>query len=84
MKVSFKCEKCGNNILEEVLFGVEKFSSINDIEMTDNRYVAIFYGNSNDEGGDIDRYQCASCGEQIGVSSPEELFDYLKNNNMLE
>jgi predicted RNA-binding Zn-ribbon protein involved in translation (DUF1610 family) len=85
MKVNFKCEKCGHNIIEEVLEGVRKYSTIINIEMMDNGYAAVEYGNSNDEYGNLDRYQCAACGSVIeGCYTENSLFDYLKENNMLK
>jgi len=84
MKVNFKCKKCGSNILEEVLGDVTKYSAISAIELLDNGYAAIEYGNSNDENGDFIVYQCASCGEEVdGCYNENNLFEYLKENNML-
>ena len=89
MKVNFKCEKCGSFILEEVLTDVTKYSSITSIEIVDDirggKYATVCYGNSNDEDGELSHYQCASCGVAIKECYDEdELFDYLKENNMLE
>lgn len=88
MKIKFRCDVCEHDIIEEVLSDVTQYSKISDIEQFDNfpykTTVALDYGESNVEGGDLSHYQCQECGFLIKATSPEELFEFLEKNNMLK
>ena len=86
MKIKFECKNCKCNLLEEVVTDVDMYSTISDMEKTDNG-VAVCYRNSNTEFGDVLHYQCANCDEIIedgAITSPEELYEWLESNGMLE
>ena len=83
MKINFKC-KCGGSIIEEVLDEVLQYSTISDIEKLDNDMVALDYGETNTEDGNLSRYQCRNCGLFIKALSPEELYEWLECNDMLK
>ena len=58
---TFKCPKCGCPTFEEILINVTQsttFQRVNcDAEITEPDYQ-----NTSTEGGEINRYQCQSCG----------------------
>ena len=83
MKINFKC-KCGGSVIEEVLDEVLQYSTISDIEKLDNGMVALDYGETNTEDGDLSRYQCQECGMFIQAHSPEKLYEWLECNDMLK
>jgi DNA-directed RNA polymerase subunit RPC12/RpoP len=66
-KINFKCPTCGGARIEEVLEGVVKFSEITGVAIDADGDLALEYGNTNDEGGELDRYQCVDCGAPVSV-----------------
>lgn len=70
---SWKCPRCGENRIEEIMVGVVVASRINDvpIDCTD-----FDYGEQTNDGGEVDRYQCEGCGYTI-AQTPEELVEKL-------
>lgn len=82
MKIKFKCE-CGCDFIEEVLENVTMYSVVSGIEKLDNDDIAIDYGDSNTEFGDVSHFQCMECGK-ILASDSKELYEFLKHNDMLE
>lgn len=93
MKINFKCDVCGHDIIEEVLNDVTQYSKISDIERFDNfpykTTVALDYGESNTEFGEISHFQCMNCGvtlknHGVNISTPEELYEWLECNEMLK
>ena len=71
----FRCPKCGCKRLEEVLVNVCQSTAIEGVDEDG----LLIYGNSSTEGGEIDRFQCLSCGGVINdeygmtITSPENL-----------
>jgi len=57
----FKCSKCGCRRAEEVMVNVTESIAIEGVD--EDGYV--IYGNSSNDGGEIDRYQCLKCGEVV-------------------
>jgi hypothetical protein len=63
--LNFKCTGCGGTRIEEVLEGVTKYSEISSVVPADDGTLAIEYGNTNDDGGCFDRFQCMECGRTV-------------------
>jgi len=83
MKVySFRCPKCGNTKLDEVLENVIQIFFITSIKEIDENTVALDYGNSCTDGGNVKCYRCSKCGyvlknKYIPVKTPEDLKKWL-------
>ena len=84
MKVKFRCPQCNcEQQIEEVLTNVYQYSTIVDIDEDG----CVDYGRTETltEDGEITHYQCANCSWEIpNIDMPEDLFKWLKENNMLE
>ena len=84
--LKFKCPKCKNNQIEEVMTDVVQSSTIDYIDS--EGYVD--YENISTEGGEVDRYQCGKCGyvikNEIGgkINDAEELAEWLKGKGMVK
>ena len=82
--MNFKCPKCGSNRLEEIIVNVTQSSEIAGVDEND----LLFYRDTSTDGGDLDRFQCAECGEVIKgvtgrkVSSMNGLVAWLKEKGM--
>ena len=78
--LKFKCSKCGNDKIEEILVNVVQNSVIDVIDESG----AIDYDpNIVTEEGEIDRYQCSGCGYVLKndygkISTPEDLVEWVK------
>jgi hypothetical protein len=79
--LNFKCKNCGDNRLEEVMVNVIQYTTISDIDTSDDEPI-IEYGTHSLEGGEVSHYQCLSCGMPVAENEPA-LFKYLEENNML-
>ena len=84
-KIKFRCsdETCGGEVLEEVMVNVTQSANLNEI--TDDG--DIEYGDTSADGGVVDRYQCTRCGKKVPLGDdpqPDDLFAWLRDNNMLE
>jgi predicted RNA-binding Zn-ribbon protein involved in translation (DUF1610 family) len=82
MKISdiFTCQKCGGHEIEEVVIGVTISSLVENVYDDGD----IEYGPSENDGGEMDRYQCANCGKEIidgmiGIKDVDQLYEYLMN-----
>lgn len=91
MKINFKCEKCGSDKIDEVMSAVDQYSIVTEIEPLEDNVVVLDYGGISYENGELEHYECFRCGERLMnkdgtslVNSPEELYEWLKDNNMLE
>jgi len=85
MKVKFICPECQSNTLEEVMSDVFGYATITDIDNDKTLNDAYLdYGIVTHEGGSVNYYACAHCNFEPPVSSPQELYNWLKENNMLE
>ena len=58
-KPKFECPDCGDNSIEEIVHGGNQTSLVTDIEEDGGE---LSYGKTSYNGGEIDRYQCVSCG----------------------
>ena len=82
---TFKCPKCGCPSFEEIVSNVTQsttFQRVNcDAEITEPDYQ-----NTSTEGGEINRYQCQSCGFVLQngngdtLNDPRALRQWLENN----
>jgi len=85
--MNFKCPTCGCNELEEVVTGVRVVTAIESVAKEGYVY---YHEDPERHGGESTYYQCSNCGEELRwdhdsvVSSGEELFDWLTENNMIE
>ena len=62
MKIrKLKCPKCGRNRLEEVIAGASQSTPIEGVDGDG----LLVYGDGTEEGAEVDRFQCAACGEVI-------------------
>jgi len=89
MKINFKCDVCEHAVIEEVLTEVTQYSIVSDLEELPDGSVAIDYGDTNTEFGEVSHYQCLNCGKTLTdhgspISTPEDLYESLKANEMLE
>ena len=87
LKVNFKC-RCGGKTLEEVLVDVIYLSPIDEVELDSPVDTTLHYAPHDScsmEGGEVREYRCSSCGDAINdCDSPEQLYEYLEENKMLE
>ena len=80
--LNFKCPKCGQNILEEIMVNCIQASSIDTI--SDEGFVD--YDNASTDFGEVSHYQCLNCGyiltdeNDIKISLPSELVNWLKKH----
>ena len=79
--LKFKCPKCGFNRMEEVMTGVTVSTIINDLGIEDE-FIDCNYGNASNDGGEVDRYQCVSCGHVVATNE-EDLIEFLTKNKMV-
>lgn len=64
MRVDFKCPECGHPQLEEIMVEVTVASTVKDIVVEDG--IANFeYDRQTNEDGEIERFQCVSCGHVL-------------------
>jgi len=70
--MKFKCKKCGNLTVEEIMEDAVVGTVINEIDDDDN----IIYGEVNLYCGDVVRYQCESCCDTLITTNDTE--DFLK------
>lgn len=92
-RVKFQCPNldCNSTIVEEVMVEVSQFSPITDIIpcVTNKQlYCAVDYGDCSHDDGRVLHYACQSCGyvlhDGIPILESVELFEWLKQHNMLE
>jgi len=84
MKVRFKCPQCGIGRLQEVTTNVIEYTIVTGVTESDD-IVAMEYGDvSHENYGDFDYYSCTHCDYELPPATSVELFDWLKENNMLE
>jgi hypothetical protein len=71
----FTCPKCKCHEIEEVQIGVTVSSGISGILVEENYTEFIYNGKIQNDGGEVDYYQCAHCGFVIkgGFGSDEML-----------
>ena len=75
-ELKFKCTSCGFDKIEEVMHGVDLYTTIDSIKMVDGE-LKFEYGKKSVEDGFVGAYQCISCGELV-ADEEEGLLDYLK------
>jgi len=68
----FKCPSCQHTQMEEVTVGVTVTSQIGDVGHFGDLMYTGFQTNDN---GDIDHYQCATCGGHILDDHGNEIID---------
>lgn len=79
--LKFVCPRCKATRLEEVMTNVTQFSVIQTVEEKDGEAMVEYAAEGNTEEGEIDRYQCVSCGYVLeGVTEPEELVEWLRSH----
>lgn len=90
MKIDFHCPNpdCGGTILEEVLTNVTQRTNIDFAEKLDDGTVALDYGPTVAEEGEVNCYCCATCGNILKdgiskISTPEELLEFLQKQGMV-
>lgn len=87
----FECPDCKQDLLEEIMVGVQLCTALTDMHSLKNGNVEVEYNQFELEGvqwsdGVVDRYQCANCGWPIqdenndNITTPEELFEWLKQH----
>jgi len=64
------CPKCTSSRIEEVMSDVTVISNINSINIEDDE-ISIDYGEQSNEGGTLECYQCADCGNTIAADEDE-------------
>ena len=84
MKINFKCPTCKCHSFEEVMSDVTVSSDVGtDAIYLGDGDIELEYCEQINDGGEVERYQCASCGKLLATDS-QALFQYLKDHNMLE
>jgi ribosomal protein L37AE/L43A len=84
MTIKFKCPKCGNTRVEEVMVNVTVSSEIKpDATYHGEDLVDLSYGKQTNEGGEVDHYQCQACGWVLGGDA-KQLMAFLLKNKMVE
>ena len=86
--LEFHCPKCGDTVLVEVQDNVVVYTEINAIN--DDSVDALQYGDQENEGGEVVRYQCRKNGHPVVndagrlITTEEELVDWLTDNQKPE
>lgn len=86
-RMKFVCPRCGDVRLEEVMANVWQSSEIVDVDLEVNEPV---YGEYTTDGGELDHYQCMSCGHVLKnedgntIMDSEGLVEWLKGKGMLK
>jgi hypothetical protein len=62
--------------LEEILTQVIQTTEVTDIEKLKDDDVGVDYGDHTLDGGEVESFCCANCGEQI-ASDTQELYEFL-------
>jgi hypothetical protein len=75
--MNFKCE-CGSTRIEEVMTDVTQYSVVDTISVIDDGELCMEYGTTNTEGGDVDHYQCVSCGRTVDKHELLELAEHVE------
>lgn len=84
MIIHFVCPKCGKADIEEVMSNVTVASEVGNMaDIADNGQVALVYFEQTNEGGEVDRYQCETCGFLIATTNAG-LMAYLCKHGMVE
>lgn len=78
-ELEFVCKKCGGTDLEEVMINCTVTSKLENLSEY-NGEADFTYGDQENTDGEIDRYQCGSCGEFV-AKTPEELLFVLRLRN---
>lgn len=84
----FECPDCKQDLLEEIMVGVQLCTALTDMHKLENETVEVEYNQFELDGvqwsdGVVDRYQCANCGRVIRneegdiITDPEDLFEWL-------
>jgi len=76
--INFVCPECGSEILEEVSIGIVQYTDVTGIRAGGE---LEYDGNTYSEGGDFDGYQCHACHFEIPVDGPEQLLEWIANQN---
>lgn len=82
---TFNCPGCGCTTLEEILTGVTQSTAFQRVNCDEN-IAEPDYQNTSTEGGEINRYQCQSCGFVLcnergqTINAPQGLSEWLENN----
>lgn len=88
----FNCPQCGGHRLEEVMVNVTVASRIVGVTVDMNQSnsdAGIRYGDQTNDEGEVDHYQCQSCGhilqdeEQNWICSSTELGEWLKEHQIV-
>tara|TARA_Y100000310_G_scaffold280329_1_gene299987 strand:- start:1063 stop:1551 length:489 start_codon:yes stop_codon:yes gene_type:complete len=69
-KLKFTCEQCGEHRLEEIMVDVVVSS-----EITVSEDGNIDYGEQSNDGGEVERYQCMACGQDVLDNTSHPLTD---------
>ena len=64
----WKCPNCGESRIEEILINAVVASEVTDVP---GDCLDLFYGKQTTEDGEVERYQCMTCGHVIASSSKE-------------
>lgn len=84
MKINFKCPKCGEARIEEIMGGVTVASEVsNEATYQGDGEIELQYGDQSNEDGEVERYQCQGCGFKLGSTS-QELMTFLRKHKMVE
>ena len=78
--MKFKCSECGGEKIEEVMIDVNKSTEVLGLEDG----AGLIYGSETVEGGDVDRYQCADCGEPVTGKDGRPVYTYSDMVSFLE
>lgn len=81
-RLNFTCPKCGGHKIEEIMADVTVISEVNDIVGDDGVRLDFSYDDQTNDGGEIDRYQCADCGHCVGYGG-RDIRDELEENGWL-
>ena len=79
-KITFKCDKCEHEWLEEVMEDVVVVSLL--LNLYDDGFAD--YGDQANNGGSVVRYQCSSCGDPVLNSSGEAVSDPAELHQVLD
>ena len=81
-KFKFKCPKCGSSSLQEEQANAVVRYDVSEFSIDEDGRRLMEYEQDEVEGDEISiRFICKECGHALeGVTSEEDLFDWLKSN----
>ena len=71
----FTCTNCGGHGIEEIAEGITATTEVEDVLDNGDGSIELVYGKGTYENGELDRFQCSSCGQSLEIDELHALVD---------